>query len=191
MTFEAFPKIPRLSRQIIVTEKIDGTNAQIIISTDAGECVEAFTALVDDLFIWAGSRSRIITPGKTTDNFGFAGWVKEHAAELVKLGIGRHFGEWYGQGIQRSYGLTEKRFALFNVSQWLGNPDTPACCHVVPMLYTGPFDTNVIDAEMDGLRSHGSRAVPGFMNPEGIIVYHTAARSLFKKTFDDAHKEAA
>lgn len=31
MTFEAFPKISRLRRNVIVTEKIDGTNAQVFI----------------------------------------------------------------------------------------------------------------------------------------------------------------
>ena len=29
LTFEPWPKIPRLKRDIIITEKIDGTNAQI------------------------------------------------------------------------------------------------------------------------------------------------------------------
>lgn len=31
LEFVEFPKIPRLSRDIIVTEKIDGTNAQIYL----------------------------------------------------------------------------------------------------------------------------------------------------------------
>lgn len=32
--FHEFPKIARYSRPIIITEKIDGTNAQICISDD-------------------------------------------------------------------------------------------------------------------------------------------------------------
>ena len=32
--FAGFPKIARLNRQVIVTEKIDGTNAQIRITED-------------------------------------------------------------------------------------------------------------------------------------------------------------
>jgi len=32
--FQEFPKIPRLNREMIVTEKIDGTNGQIIITDD-------------------------------------------------------------------------------------------------------------------------------------------------------------
>lgn len=28
----------------------------------------------------------------------------------------------------------------------------------------------------------GSYAAPGFKNPEGIVIYHTAAKTLFKKT---------
>src|SRR5438552_1079029 len=77
--FNGFPKIPRLSRECVVTEKIDGTNAQILIS----ECGEVFP----------GSRSRWIT--KEDDNHGFAKWVYENSVELMRLGIGRHFGEWW------------------------------------------------------------------------------------------------
>ena len=97
-TFEAFPKIARLSREIVITEKIDGTNAQIYITEDGK--------------IQAGSRNRIITPEQ--DNFGFARWVEENHEDLLLLGEGRHFGEWWGQGIQRRYNLEEKRFSLFN-----------------------------------------------------------------------------
>lgn len=101
--FEAFPSISRLSRSFTVTEKIDGTNAQVHVSEDGTVC--------------AGSRSRWITP--EADNFGFAAWVKAHEDELRNgLGVGSHFGEWWGAGIQRRYGLAEKRFSLFNVARW-------------------------------------------------------------------------
>ncbi|MCJ7726507.1 MAG: hypothetical protein MUP76_09000, partial [Acidimicrobiia bacterium] len=47
--------------------------------------------------------SRWITP--EVDNYGFARWVKDHEEELrTGLGAGLHFGEWWGQGIQRRYG---------------------------------------------------------------------------------------
>lgn len=174
--FEPFPKIPRLSREIIVTEKIDGTNAQIFIGDDG------FT-------IRAGSRSRWITP--QDDNFGFARWVEENRVSLLALGPGRHFGEWWGSGIQRGYGLTkgEKRFSLFNVSRWTDDV-RPAICGVVPVLYRGDFNTNVIETCLGGLRMLGSVAAPGFMKPEGVIVFHTALNAGFKKTLekDDAPK---
>ena len=80
MEFKGFPKMARLSREIIVTEKIDGTNAQVFI-TDDGD-------------VMAGSRTRWIYPGD--DNFGFAAWVQEHRDELLTLGPGQHFGEWWG-----------------------------------------------------------------------------------------------
>src|SRR6266404_7201095 len=98
MEFVAFPKIPRISREMIITEKLDGTNAQVWIG-DYGE-------------FQTGSRNRWITPGKATDNAGFAGWCEENKEELLKLGPGHHFGEWWGRGIQRTYGLNEKRFSL-------------------------------------------------------------------------------
>lgn len=167
--FLEFPKMGRLSREMIITEKIDGTNAQILITDDG------------DLFV--GSRTRWITPGKATDNYGFAGWVEGNKQELLKLGPGRHFGEWWGKGIQRGYNLTEKRFSLFNVSRW-DSADRPSCCYVVPQLHRGIFDTLVIDHILADLAKGGSFASPGFMNPEGIVVYHTAAGVGFKKTIE-------
>lgn len=31
LDFEGFPKMARLSREVVITEKIDGTNAQVLI----------------------------------------------------------------------------------------------------------------------------------------------------------------
>lgn len=179
--FIEFPKMPRLSREIIVTEKIDGTNAQIYI----GENGEFLT----------GSRSRWITPnvdGSQTDNAGFSGWANDHKDELMELGPGRHFGEWWGAGIQRRYGLVEKRFSLFNVDRW-GDGGLPECCHLVPVLYRGPFDTQAVDKCLADLAEFGSVASPHFMQPEGLVVFHVAGRVGFKKTIlkDDQPKSMA
>ena len=168
MEFKEFPKIARLSREMVITEKIDGTNGQIYIGED-GEFL-------------VGSRTRWITP--ENDNAGFARWALENKGELLKLGVGSHFGEWWGQGIQRNYGLKEKRFSLFNVHRWLGNPDLPKCCSVVPLLYTGIFNINEIESTIQRLVTSGSIASPGFMKPEGVVIYHTAAKTLFKKTIE-------
>lgn len=175
IVFEEFAKIPRLSRQCVITEKIDGTNGQVYISEDGQ--------------IRAGSRTRWLIPGKQ-DNHGFAAWVEEHKAELLTLGPGRHFGEWWGCGIQRGYGLTEKRFSLFNVRRWVDKEAPPACCHVVPVLYRGHFTTRAIEGILTALQTDGSQAAPGFLDPEGIIIYHVAGGYLFKKTIknDEAPK---
>lgn len=166
--FEAFQKIPRLKRDCVITEKIDGTNAQVFID--------------DDGHIFAGSRTRWITPAD--DNFGFARWVDENADELLKLGPGHHYGEWWGSGIQRRYGMTEKVFSLFNVGRWADASLLPSCCRLVPVLFEGPFSSGAVDMAVEGLRGMGSQAAPGFMNPEGVIVYLPAARNLFKVTLD-------
>jgi len=173
--FKPFDSIPRLSKTIVISEKIDGTNACIHVSDDG-------------MTVTAGSRSRWITPGD--DNFGFARWVHDHTDELRGLGPGYHYGEWWGAGIQRRYGLQEKRFSLFNAGRW--ETERPPCCHVVPVLYRGPFSLSAVDDELGRLAAEGSRAAPGFMQPEGIVVYHEASRQLFKKTLDgDGHKGAA
>lgn len=171
--FVEFPKISRWNREVIVTEKLDGTNAQVYVD-DAGE--RAF----------AGSRTRWISP--EDDNFGFARWVKENHDELLKLGPGSHFGEWWGQGIQRNYGLKERRFSLFNVSRW--SEDRPVCCGIVPVLWQGLTESLDARAVLEVLRETGSVAAPGFMKPEGIVVFHVASSGLFKMTLDanDAHK---
>jgi len=54
----------------------------------------------------------------------------------------------------------------------------------------GSFDTFTIDDILKRMHSEGSIASPGFMNPEGVVIWHEAARILFKKTLDhnDEHK---
>ncbi len=37
---------------------------------------------------------------------------------------------------------------------------------------------------LEGLRGNGSYAAPGFMKPEGIVIFHVAANMGFKKTLD-------
>lgn len=167
MDFQDFPKMARLSRECVITEKLDGTNAQIAIG-EAGE-------------FFVGSRTRWITPDD--DNFGFAKWAYANKDELMLLGPGRHFGEWWGQGIQRNYGLAEKRFSLFNTSRW-SPENVPACCHIVPELYRGLFDTKAVFDCLEQLRNGGSLASIGFMKPEGVVVYHAAAGVGFKKTLE-------
>ena len=188
--FEAFPKIARLSREVVITEKLDGTNSQVFIrpkDTNVFEFGFDIQVEIDGVpfLMRAGSRNRWLSNDSKGDNFGFAKWVHVNAHELVKLGPGRHFGEWYGQGIQRGYGLDHRRFALFNVSRWADDDVRPSCCHVVPTLYRGEFSTFAVEDALAELDECGSAAVPGFMEPEGIIIYHTAANVLFKKTLED------
>ena len=177
--FEPFPKMARLSRPVIITEKLDGANAQIKISEDLSS-------------VLAGSRNRWITPD--ADNFGFATWVERNRDELLQLGPGRHFGEWWGSGIQRGYGLPkgEKRFSLFNTVRWARHGEQnvlPACCGLVPVLFEGSLPPATlgewIEDVMFALAKNGSVAAPGFMDPEGIVIFHTAANFAFKKTIKD------
>lgn len=205
-TFEPFAKMPRLNREVVITEKIDGTNAQICIIPRAefGEGQDGFHALaiINDLVIGAGSRTRWIrpkVPGEKgdPDNYGFARWVQENAAELIKLGPGRHFGEWWGRGINSGYGLDHRRFSLFNTDRWLytgpnsiGVVDRETgtyinCVYAVPVIWSGSFDRFDIDTTLDMLRVQGSFAAPGFKQPEGIVIFHTAAQHGFKVTLEN------
>jgi hypothetical protein len=192
MEFEAFPKLPRLNRGMVITEKIDGTNACVVIAQcerfpelSGPPPIALFThGVMGQIGIWTQSRKRMISPGKQ-DNAGFAGWVKDHGEELLGLGEGRHFGEWWGQGIQRRYDQDRKRFSLFNTSRWSENPERPECCDVVPVLAQADFSQDRIADELEKLGAFGSVAAPGFMDPEGVVVYLSAARSMFKVTLKD------
>ncbi len=192
--FKGFRKIPRLLREIVITEKIDGTNGLIYIDENNN--------------IFAGSRTRwlwgSIQDEIHNDNHGFAQWVKANKEELLKLGKGSHYGEWWGKGIQRGYGLEEKRFSLFNTGKWvkklkyngeltihiIGEKQEycPECCHIVPILYEGIFSEERILNTLEDLKWKGSVAVKGFMKPEGIIIYHKAGNFYFKKTIENDNK---
>lgn len=187
-SFEDFGKIARFSREIVITEKIDGTNAQIhIIPFEEASSFMDVGYIVgeqDGDVMLAGSRNRYLHIQE--DNYGFANWAKANAQELFKLSEGRHYGEWWGSGIQRGYGLPrgEKRFSLFNTHRWGDEAVRPKCCHVVPVLYKGGMSEVATEYRIRDLREFGSVAAPGFMKPEGIIIYHTAANVYFKKTLD-------
>lgn len=164
--FVPFEKIPRFRRAVTITEKIDGTNALVHVLSDGT--------------VLAGSRTRYIVPGKTTDNYGFAQWVKDNEEELRWLGEGRHYGEWWGRGIQRGYGLVERRFSLFNTSR---HQDRPNCCEVVPVLYAGLMADDGIESSLKKLRTEGSQAC-NFHNPEGIVIFHSASGRYYKITLE-------
>lgn len=208
--FTPWPKTARLFRDVVVTEKIDGTNAGIHITAvphdEPGEVTVwdgHWTSPVVDgtrYVVSAQSRKRIISPGKTTDNYGFAGWVYDNAEDLVRiLGEGLHFGEWWGRGIQRSYDLDGKVFSLFNTERWFKTGEDgydsmstraelsalAGQIRAVPVLYSGTFSEQRITDALYDLQTFGSKAAPGFMNPEGICVYHTQTRNVFKVTLDN------
>ena len=191
MEFQAWGKTPRLNRQMVVTEKLDGTNAAVVIADRNKEHSLGAIAVTDGYAVFAQSRKRFVTP--QSDNFGFARWVSENAPGLVEaLGPGTHFGEWWGQGIQRGYGLKEKRFSLFNTNRWEYNDprhEGVPGLGTVPVLYVGLFDTGRINSIVT-YELEESYAAPGFNNPEGVVVWHDAARQSFKvlKENDDIPK---
>lgn len=169
--FIAWPKTPRLFRDMVITEKLDGTNSAIVFNED-GE-------------IFVQSRNREITPDN--DNYGFAGWAYKYREGLFEtLGKGRHYGEFWGKGIQRHYGQVSKRFSLFNQRK---HADLFAVIGDVvvdstKVLYRGEFSTVQAQLVLKTLGNIGSMHAPGFMNPEGIVVFHEQAGQVFKLTFE-------
>lgn len=186
MEFSAFPKIPRLNRDCVITEKIDGTNGQVYIVPKhtyiPGLFDKPYRIDAGESWIFAGSRSRWVSFKE--DNHGFYKWVAEHKDELIaQLGEGQHFGEWWGAGINKRYPGAPKTFSLFNTSRWIPiqQQGLLTVCTIVPMLYEGPFSSVVCKHWVNDLANLGSKAWPG-AKAEGIVVFHKAAGSLFKAT---------
>ena len=224
--FQPWPKIPRLASPFIITEKIDGTNGAVVIASypwtekqphEGPAPVAAIDSFTEArYFVYAQSRKRFITPGD--DNFGFAAWVKANAEALVRiLGPGRHFGEWWGSGIQRGYGLLkgERRFSLFNVTRhnpldsmqdlydrsWpVGAQNTESLFPGLPSLGLVPVldfqeddwdladQGNRVDYVLHLLAAYGSHVVPGFDKPEGVVLFHSRSSQTFKAFVDDSEK---
>lgn len=231
--FTYYPKTPRLSSGYIITEKLDGSQGAVVIEKegwgyspayddpnlvaqiDGGELGGDGYPLVQHN-VYAQSRNRFITP--QADNFGFAAWVKANAEQLVEiLGPGRHFGEYWGHGIQRGYGLPrgERRFSLFNVTRHnpLGSmadleayfatpfaareplfPDLPELS-TVPVISAVEGDrslramSHMVDQALAELSLAGSFAAE-FARPEGVVLFHSRSNQVFKAFCDDAEKAA-
>lgn len=177
--FQAFPKIKRYANATItITEKLDGTNAALVFDAD-GE-------------LYCQSRNRIITPGKQSDNQGFATWAYDHQEALFEFfGPGRHFGEWWGVGIGRGYGQVRRWFSPFNTHIFHAERHFPEDCRALPVLAQGAIGSMagfVADLSYE-LAYGGSKAAPGFMDPEGLMIYCDAFGYL-KVPFDAQHKWA-
>jgi len=187
--FEEFPKITRFYEQdVCITEKIDGTNGLIWIG-DNPNFDQDFDPQTESM-MKVGSRSRWITP--EDDNYGFARWCKENQEELMKLGPGYHYGEWWGNGIQRKYAMAKKVFSLFNVYKWSDDAIRPTCCDVVPTLYNGPVTPQIIN-DFSGPKPLMISAAAlkygiEFDNPEGYMMYFTKAGKYFKCPLDKGAK---
>ncbi|MFE9525197.1 RNA ligase family protein [Streptomyces sp. NPDC006631] len=208
-TYPKFRPIPRLNRRVVVTEKIHGTNGLIEItkvpdgglSQAEGPGRLTYSGGGEWFLVKAGSRNRWLTPDD--DNYGFAAWAWDAAPALIALGEGKHYGEWFGKGIQHGYGLPEKRFALFNTNRWYDPRDpevneqyratfdkavaAPPEVTVVPVILVanGRDLNHAVSVALHTLEHGGSFIAPGFNNPEGVVAYHEAAGTYFKATIEN------
>lgn len=174
MEFKSFGEIKQFrTLQMSITQKIHGTNAQVTV----------FQKEDGELDLVCGSRTRFIYPHD--DNYGFAGFVHANKEAFLNLGLGTHYGEWAGPGINSGEGLTEKTFVLFAYGRYRNADgsamELPPRTVIVPVLYEGPVDLDKVQEVMDDLVKNGSKLVPGFTNPEGVVV--SLAGTRYKKTF--------
>lgn len=193
--FKSWGSTTRENKNKTITEKIDGTNACIV---------------AQDGKVTAQSRKRIITPDD--DNYGFAKWVYENAGALLDtLGYGYHYGEWYGEGIQKNpLGIEGKRFALFHATKYTEangfDLERVDGLETVPLLHHGQCDVWTIPNIMQDLDTYGSKVkgaktttvkseIPGFddtmfqfdraANAEGVIIWNNETKTRTKMLLKD------
>ncbi len=176
--FRMFPKVKRATAfnplEVTITEKIDGTNACIIV--EGGEV------------IGAQSRKTLLAHNNTgqftihNDNMGFAHWVGVNKESLAALGDGHHYGEWAGPKVQSNpHNLTTKKFFLFNTHLW--SEDRPPCCEVVSTLCKeAVYSEGLVTMSMSQLKENASEA--GY-KPEGIMLYFHAFDTYLKVTYNN------
>lgn len=190
--FKGWGSTPRWHKGLTITEKINGTNAAIVIYNGQ---------------VKAQSRKRMITPDD--DNFGFAKWVYDNAGALTDtLGYGYHYGEWFGPGIQKNpLGVESKRFALFHATKYtedngyeLNKVDG---LETVPLLFHGQADLFTVAHTVENLATFGTRVegaatqeiVEVFAGEdgsytvkakaEGVIVWHKETKQNYKILLED------
>ena len=180
VNYNSFPSIERLENiYCIISEKIDGTNSLIEIN---------------ETNVRFGSRNRYIS--FSDDNAGFANFFKDYEARFEDAAKDittdesyplRIYGEWFGCGIQRGYGLKDKFFMPFNsfYSEKLIEYQVPNV--IAPnIMYTGKFSMEVVDTCMQQLKLNGSGVVKDYKQPEGIVIFFPKYNFRLKETFDGA-----
>lgn len=158
--FKKFGKLAHLDNiRVRITQKIDGTNAQIVISPE-GELL-------------ACSKNRVLT--EHSDNYNFYKFCMENKQVLIDfLGVGRHYGEWAGPKINSGEGLTENTLVLFDYWKYKDQQMPLEQLTHVPILLDQTLDHvlmyDAINTTNRDLQLKGSKLVPGFMDVEGMVL---------------------
>lgn len=175
-----FPKYPKTLRyenlRVVITEKIDGTNGLIEISPDG---------------VRFGSRNCYLNEHK--DNYGFFNFFSQFENRIMESfspeydGLVHIYGEWFGAGIQRTYGLKEKYFMPFS-PYWANTLIEVGVPNIVPpyQFYAGKMDSVREEMAFQTLKEEGSQLVPGWKRPEGIIIHYLDNNLKIKRTLDKA-----
>ena len=204
--FKSFKSIENIDRlDVYITQKIHGTNAQILIEEDLtlkdSHCESLnydptpYGIFSNATYINLDSTKKITGIGSRSrwleyddDNYGFCNFVLENENEFLKLPAGRYYGEWCVKGINSGEGLSDRKFVLFN--PYLKLESLPPQTVLVPLLFEGKIraaDLNdVINDTFSSLKQNGSSLCPGFMEPEGIVI--SIDNKLYKKVFKHENK---
>lgn len=166
---QMFPKIPRLQKvNVVITEKLDGTNAVIWLSPDKSE-------------MKVGSRNRWVGDSKLEDNSGFYQFCQENKEYLMRLHPGFNYGEFMGPKIQGNrYELEKKELYLFDTRR-AGEFEDTNTIKVVPHLMTTPLDD--LPEHLSKYNNMKSTLNPK-ANAEGVMLYFTELNKYIKVIYD-------
>lgn len=186
--FKGYPKTPRLEQETVtISEKVDGTNGVLYIHKP--HLCDVTNGIELSPYVLAGSRSKWLQDEgkKSWDNHGFGAWVAEHASELHNLPAGFHYGEWYGKGINHGYGMTDRKFMLFNRKRYERLEDLPKCVELETIIEdeVPVYELlSVIDRIKNEVSVKGSYHVPGQAMVEGLIMRFRLSAKVYKEVWN-------
>lgn len=176
-----FTNVLQDGEEVVVTEKLHGTNARVGLELYREDFPLEFTY---------GSHRMVAFDGMYVHAFDRLPAVRELLAVLAKdQGRPIIFGEIFGDGVQdMRYGLKDKyEFRAFDLSlngDYVGYDWFVDLCRsygvpMVPELYRGPFSLEKIRSLTDGpttLVDHPSKHTSKFHGREGVVVKPTVER---------------
>jgi hypothetical protein len=182
----SFPKIQRLENlEVIVTEKLDGTNAVIYKETEEDGTIR----------FKFGSRNRWLgghdEKGKIIENHGFFQFCSDNLEYLMKLSDGYHYGEFIGPGINRGYFRDKKMLFLFDTrleeaaNNGLFGPDirtVPVLAENISLIEVMMYMKDIKDENPELMSTINEQ-----VKMEGVMLYIPRLNQRIKVIFDKEH----
>jgi RNA ligase (TIGR02306 family) len=178
--YQNFPYVLAEGEEVVITEKIHGTNCRIgIVQTDEGLVRACGSHKTNRKML--DSKGNMSLYWKPLDDNGMCGDLRGMTNDLQKdknaLAV-IVFGEIYGPGIQDMHYGGKLAFRVFDIAingEYMNWDDVEHICGIygvetVPVLFRGPFDPAVLYQHTDGPTHACESVVTKFKGREGCVV---------------------